>query len=99
MKIALMGPPLTAPFREEQYLRALTSMLQGGANALVVSGQVENITNQRLIVELASEARLPAIHPYPEFAKTGGLVAHGVDRRDMYRHAADRRAPCGRGRY
>jgi putative tryptophan/tyrosine transport system substrate-binding protein len=87
--ISLVGPPLDAPFQEAEYRRAFAAFSQESVDALTVSSQPENRTNRRLIVELAAEARLPALHPYPEFAHIGGLMAFGVDLADMYRHAAD----------
>jgi putative ABC transport system substrate-binding protein len=89
LKISLIGPPLAAPIQEAEYRRVFDAMAQAGAGALLVSGQPENTTNSRLIVELAAATRLPACYPYLEFAALGGLMAYGVDLPDMCRHAAD----------
>jgi putative tryptophan/tyrosine transport system substrate-binding protein len=37
---------------------------------------------------LAAEHQLPAVYPFDYFAKEGGLLAYGVQRRDLYRKAA-----------
>jgi ABC-type uncharacterized transport system substrate-binding protein len=41
-----------------------------------------------LIVALAARFGLPAIYPYPFFAKAGGLISYGPDFPDQYRRAA-----------
>jgi putative ABC transport system substrate-binding protein len=44
--------------------------------------------HRNLIVELASQYRLPAIYPFRYFAVSGGLVSYGVDSRDLFRRSA-----------
>jgi putative ABC transport system substrate-binding protein len=63
-------------------------MLQGHADALIVSDQVENFTYRGLIVELAATSRLPTIYPYREQVEVGGLMAYAPDLLDVYRRAA-----------
>jgi putative ABC transport system substrate-binding protein len=87
--MSLIGPPLDVPFDEAEYRRVFAAMAQAGADAVAVDGRSENLTNRRLIVELAEQARLPAIYTYPDFTDIGGLMAYGVDLRDILRHAAD----------
>jgi putative ABC transport system substrate-binding protein len=48
----------------------------------------KNFTRRRLIVELAAQARLPAIYPYRDFAEIGGLMAYSPDLMDQFRRAA-----------
>jgi putative tryptophan/tyrosine transport system substrate-binding protein len=87
--ISLIGPPLDSPLGEAEYRRVFAAMMQGGAQALLVGDQPENFTNQRLIVELAEMARLPAISAYREYVELGGLMAYAYDLGDMGRGAAD----------
>ena len=89
LKLSLVGPPLAPPFDEAEYRRVLAAMVHDGADGLIVGAQGENLTNGRLITEVAADARLPAIYPYPEFASLGGLIAYGVDLGDILRHAAE----------
>jgi putative ABC transport system substrate-binding protein len=89
IKISLIGPPVEAPFQEAEYRHVFVAMGQEGADALVVSGESQHLTNRRLVVELAEKARLPAIYPYREFTDIGGLMAYGADPADINRHAAD----------
>ena len=44
--------------------------------------------NRRLIIELASKYKLPAIYSAREFAIDGGLIAFGADYADLYLRAA-----------
>src|SRR5262249_11200390 len=60
----------------------------GRAEALFVPPSGLTIMHRRLIVEYAAKQRLPAVYPFREFAEDGGLVAYGVDLKDLYRRAA-----------
>ena len=62
--------------------------VQEGAEALVVSDMPYNLANHRLIVQLASEGRLPAIYPWREPVETGGLMAYFFEFADLSRHLA-----------
>ncbi|HEV2551049.1 MAG TPA: ABC transporter substrate-binding protein [Stellaceae bacterium] len=91
LKISLLGPPVTPPFDEAEYRRVFTAMATAGADAMIVSDQVENFANRRLIVELAAEYRLPAIYGNGgrDWTDIGGLLSYGSDFPEHYRHAAD----------
>jgi len=52
-----------------------------GPNALVAA-------NQKRIADLAAKGRLPSIYQLREFVNSGGLMAYGPDRSDLYRRAA-----------
>ena len=58
------------------------------AGALVITPSVVNAANLKRIADLAVKHRLPSIYHRREFADSGGLVAYGVDRSDMFRRAA-----------
>jgi len=88
MGISLVGPPLEGALQEHEYRRAFEAMLQGHADALIVSDQAENFTYRRLIVELAATSGLPAIYPYREQVEAGELMAYAPDLLDVYRRAA-----------
>jgi putative ABC transport system substrate-binding protein len=88
MGISLVGPQLAA-LSEPEYRRVFATMAKEGVGALVVSAEAENLTNRRLILELAEKYRLPASYFYRDFAEMGGLMAYGVDLSDVFRHAAD----------
>jgi len=88
MGISLIGPPLEGTLQEQEYRRVFEAMLQDRADALIVGDQAENLTQRRLIVELAATSGLPAIYPYREQAEVGGLMAYAPDLSDVYRRAA-----------
>lgn len=55
---------------------------------MIVGDQAENLTNARLIAELAAMSRLPTIYTYREQVDAGGLMAYAPDLLDIYRRAA-----------
>jgi putative ABC transport system substrate-binding protein len=65
---------------------AFEAAIRQRADALVVGIDTLTQANQRLLVDLASKHRLPAIYASMEFA--GGLVVYGVNHPDQYRRAA-----------
>jgi putative ABC transport system substrate-binding protein len=84
----LVSSPLEAPLQETEYRRVFAAMTQERADALIVGDQPENLTNQAVIVELAQEARLPAMYTYREHVESGGLIAYAFDVPEITRHAA-----------
>lgn len=87
--VALIGPPLDVPFAERQYRDAFAAMVRQGAEAVIVGDQPEHFTNRQLIVELAENARLPAIYSYREPVEIGGLMAYAFDLADLAVRVAD----------
>ena len=47
-----------------------------------------NFAHRRLIVEFATNSRLPGMYPTREFAEAGGLMSYGANLTDLYRRAA-----------
>ena len=88
MGISIIGPPLEGALQEPEYRRVFEAMLQDHGDALIVSDQGENLTNRRLIIELATTSGLPTIYPYREQVQVGGLMAYAPDLLDVYRRAA-----------
>ena len=66
----------------------LTELRQSRADAIYVMGTPGNVSNRRLLVDVAARARLPASYPDSEFAEAGGLMSYGPDREALYRRAA-----------
>ena len=81
--------PLDSPYDETVYRRAFAAMVQAGAEAVYVVGQIENWANRRLIVELAERHGVPAIYISRGFVDIGGLMAYESDVADGFGHAAD----------
>jgi putative tryptophan/tyrosine transport system substrate-binding protein len=59
---------------------------RSGAVAVTQSSEVGS--NPQRVINLASKHRLPAIYAIPEYAESGGLMAYGTNRADLYSRAA-----------
>jgi putative ABC transport system substrate-binding protein len=68
--------------------RAIDAFAQEPKGALIVAPSALGIGHRDLIVALAARHHLPAIYPYPLFARSGGFISYGVDSADLYRRAA-----------
>jgi putative ABC transport system substrate-binding protein len=55
---------------------------------LILLPDVFTLTHHELIVKLADQYRLPAVYPFREFVKSGGLLFYGVDLVLQFRQAA-----------
>jgi putative tryptophan/tyrosine transport system substrate-binding protein len=84
MGVALELRPTSTLADVESAVRALAA---GGAGALLILSSPLFGTNTDAIAALANAARLPAIMPFPDFARYGGLVAYGPDLQDLFRRA------------
>jgi putative tryptophan/tyrosine transport system substrate-binding protein len=60
--ITRIGQPLERPIDEAEYRRAFAAVAQDRPDAIMVNLETENITNRKLIVELAEKSRLPTIY-------------------------------------
>jgi putative ABC transport system substrate-binding protein len=60
---------------------------QGDAG-LIVMPDFFLSANRRHIIAQATRHGVPAVYPYPFFARDGGLISYGVDLIDSYRQAA-----------
>jgi putative tryptophan/tyrosine transport system substrate-binding protein len=70
----------------------LENVFKGAAkarsSAVAVTQSSEVGSNPQRVINLASKHRLPAIYAIPEYAESGGLMAYGTNRADLYRRAA-----------
>jgi putative tryptophan/tyrosine transport system substrate-binding protein len=87
--ISLKAALLESAFNEVEYQRVFTSMEHDRADALMVSEEVEQITNRATIVELAAKGRIPTIYANREFVEAGGLMAYSIALADIYRRLAN----------
>jgi putative tryptophan/tyrosine transport system substrate-binding protein len=87
--VTWVGPPLDRPIDESEYRRVFAALAQDGAEVISVNDEAENVTNLRLIVELAGKARLPAIYPFKVFVEAGGLMSYGIDFAALGHRVAD----------
>jgi putative ABC transport system substrate-binding protein len=88
--LSLIDSPLASPFNENEYRRAITALVQNGAEAVYVGDQYENYSNRRVIIELANQHRLPSIFAYglQDTVQIGGLMTYSPDWEDQFRQAA-----------
>jgi putative ABC transport system substrate-binding protein len=84
--ITTVGGTLDYPLDEAEYRRAFTALVKNRADAVIID--VENLTNRKLIVELAETNRLPAIYPLKWFVETGGLMSYGSSQLEHGRNLA-----------
>jgi putative ABC transport system substrate-binding protein len=68
--------------------KAFQDATRARAGALAVMPNPVFADNLGRIADLAAKSRLPSIFHLREFADSGGLVAYGPDRSDMFRRAA-----------
>ena len=87
--ISLKAALLESAFNEAEYQRVFKSMEHDRADALMVSEEVEQITNRATILELAAKDRIPTIYANREFVEAGGLMAYSIDLADIYRRLAN----------
>jgi putative tryptophan/tyrosine transport system substrate-binding protein len=86
--ITWIGPALEHPIDDAEYRRVFAALVENHADAIVVGQEAVNITNRKLIVDLAQENRLPAIYPLKIFVEAGGLMSYGSDQSQHGRSAA-----------
>jgi putative ABC transport system substrate-binding protein len=79
MGVTHVGPPFEHPTSEAEYRRVFAATVEDRADALLVNQEPENVTNLKLIVELAEKHRLPAIYTLKRFVEAGGLMSFGID--------------------
>jgi len=89
MGITEVDQPFDHPADEAEYRRVFAALGQDGAEGIVVNDEEENLTNQKLIIELAEKSRLPAIYPFKEIVQAGGLMSYGVDMPELGCRVAD----------
>jgi putative ABC transport system substrate-binding protein len=81
--------PLATPVRSNAELEdAMSALAQAPGGGVVVLPDAFTSTNRGAIIALAARHRLPAVYPFPFFAKSGGLVSYGIDSADLFRRSA-----------
>jgi putative ABC transport system substrate-binding protein len=74
--------------RSSDFDNAFEDATKARAGALALLGDPVIGSNLKRIADLAAKRRLPSIFQLSEFADSGGLMAYGPDRADLFRRAA-----------
>jgi putative ABC transport system substrate-binding protein len=69
-------------------MEAFVDSLSPGDEALIVLPDIFTVTHQKAIITKVAQRRLLAMYPFPYFVHAGGIVAYGVDQRDLFRRSA-----------
>jgi putative tryptophan/tyrosine transport system substrate-binding protein len=69
--------------------RVITALGQDPGGSLIVVPDTFTDVHAGSIISLAARYRLPAVYPYTQFAKAGGLMTFGPDPAQMFGRAAD----------
>ena len=72
----------------EDLENAFREAVKARSGAVAVTQSSEVGANHQRVLDLASRHRLPAIYAIPEYAESGGLMAYGGSRAELYRRAA-----------
>jgi putative ABC transport system substrate-binding protein len=81
--VEIIGPPLENPLGAAEFRRVIAAMVDTGANGLLATASAEVSAHRALIVALAERYQLPAIYPFADYVKLGGLMAYAVDIADV----------------
>jgi putative ABC transport system substrate-binding protein len=77
-----------AEFSPRQYADAFMRISRARAEALYVTSSPTANADRALIVDLATQARLPSIFAFRESVELGGLMSYGANLADNFRRAA-----------
>jgi putative ABC transport system substrate-binding protein len=77
-------------FDEESYRRQFADLSSAGVDALFINSTPVHFANRRLVVKLVDQTGLPAVYAYREYVQAGGLMAYGIDFREIYDQIAIR---------
>ena len=69
-------------------MEAFVDSLLPDNEALIVLPDIFTVTHQKAIITKVTQRRLLALYPFPYFVNAGGVVAYGVDQRDLFRRSA-----------
>ena len=72
-----------------QLSASIDAALKAGARALLTIEDPLLLSLRERIADLAEKSRLPVVYGNREFAEAGGLMSYGVDRKPLYRRAAE----------
>ena len=72
----------------DKYEAAFETAIKAGSGALIAPQNPLTSSNRKLIADLASKHRLPAIYPRSDYVAGGGLMSYGRDQVEPYQRGA-----------
>ena len=72
----------------DEFESAFSAMTRGRAGALLVLTDPMFFLHRTRLADFATKSRLPAMLTFREYVEAGGLMAYGVNFRDLWRRAA-----------
>jgi putative ABC transport system substrate-binding protein len=72
----------------DRYESAFKEVIKARSSALAVMQDPLNVSNRKIIADLAEKNRLPAIYPRRDFVESGGLMSYGPDAVEPFQRAA-----------
>jgi putative ABC transport system substrate-binding protein len=80
---------IVSPVRDESELgRAIAMAGRQQSGGLIALPDSFTSSRREMIVASTAKQHLPAIYSVSEFARSGGLIAYGIDRVDLFRRSA-----------
>ncbi len=78
-----------APVRNaEEIEHVVAALARDPGGGLIILPSAAITVHTQMIIDLAARHRLPAIYPFRNAVKQGGLVAYGTDLKDLFQRAA-----------
>jgi len=80
---------IVSPVRDEIELdRAIAAAARQQSGGLIALPDSFTSSRREMIVASTAKQHLPAIYSVSEFARSGGLIAYGIERADLFRRSA-----------
>jgi len=95
--VILIKAALGSPIDRLEYGQVFAALAEERVHALLVGAAAENLTNRRLIIELAAKEKLPTLYPWHELVTDGGLIGYVADIVGKSKHAAHQVSEILRG--
>jgi ABC-type uncharacterized transport system substrate-binding protein len=77
--VSLVPAAVKSPVNEAEYRRVFDSIHRDQVDGLMFSAEFEHQPHRFLIIQLLQQARLPAIHIFPDDVEAGALMSYALD--------------------
>lgn len=90
--LTLLHADLGDDLNDAAYLSAFDSVDWSKAQLLLVSDEPEHLVRTKTLIDLTTNVRIPASHPFRDLVLAGGLMAYYRDLIDAFQQMADQTA-------